>query len=109
MRKLTIILVFVSCISLAGCQWAERRRSSMEFNVLSSAFNQKTESGQTNREQEQAYIKAVSVLALQLDRSIRGTKSAQKTREQAEIFGKTGIDPTKPINIDSNKSKIRPN
>jgi hypothetical protein len=109
MRKIAVILVFVSCIGLSGCQWSERRKSSMEFNVLSSAFSQKTESGQTTREQEQAYIKAVASLALQLDRSIRGTKSAQKTREQAEIFGKTGIDPTKPINIDSNRSRIRPN
>jgi hypothetical protein len=89
--------------SLASCQYTERRKASMQLNALSAKFENMVEKGQTTRVQEQAYIKAVNDLSLQLDRSVRGTTTANLTRQNAVILSNTGVDPTEPVKSFRNK------
>jgi hypothetical protein len=99
-KKLAICLMSLSMIfCLTSCQYTERRKASMQLNVLSSRFENMVEKGQTTRVQEQAYIKAVSDLSLQLDRSVRGTNAANQTRQNTMIFSNTGVDPNAPLMI----------
>lgn len=82
MRKF-LSLVVVLAVVLAGCN-EERKRVSRETHTMSAIFVREMEAGRTTREQEQAYIRSVRSVLLQLDRSIRGTKAADSTEAEAK-------------------------
>jgi hypothetical protein len=98
-RILSILCAGLLIIGLAGCG-GEKRRVSRELNTLTTVYRKKMERGETKPEQDKAFIKAVNNAVHQLDRNIRGTKAADKTRREAELIGEVGIDPNRPLNLD---------
>lgn len=99
--RFAVVFSFVAC--LAGCQYTDRRKASMEMNAMSVRFEKLVEQGKTTRDQEQKYIKAVSDMSLQLDRSVRGTTKANATRQNAGVLADTGVDPSAPVKISKSK------
>ena len=90
--KLKAVLRFVPILALVlvvGC--GKARQKSMENNALHTSFTVKMDKGKTNRDQEQRFIRASGKFALELDRSIRGTKKANKTYESARRAAASGI------------------
>lgn len=77
------VFVLSAILALQGCSVGERRRVSRESNALATGFVDQMDKGQTTRDQEQRFIRAMNKVLLELDRSIRGTKKAEETREDA--------------------------
>jgi hypothetical protein len=90
------VLVFVT-----GC--GAERKATREFNTLSELYRSKMDAGKTKPEQDKEYIRAIARLGFELDRAVRGTKAAEKTRQDARIMGGTGIDPNSPLRIPSER------
>jgi hypothetical protein len=103
-RSILLVVVMVAmAICFSGC---EKRRVSEEFNKLSRAFEAKMDKGETTREQEQAYIKAVSRLGYEVDRSIRGKKKSDQARAEVDaIINGTGR-PGDPFRIEINEDYL---
>lgn len=97
-KKMSFVALLSLLLCLSGCN-SERSRVSMETNALTVRFQKLMEAGKTTREQEQAYIKRVSDVTLQLDRSIRGTDKANQTRQAAVIYAETGVDPKATLDL----------
>jgi len=87
-----------------GCSRQEAKRVSRESAAMTIKFNELVKAGKTTREQEKAYIDAVAKVVFQLDRSLRGTKEAERTRRNAEIEAKTGISTEGPIDLSDKKA-----
>lgn len=97
-----VLLVFVIGVlasALSGCN-GERRRVSRETHQMTEKFRTLMNDGKTTREQEKAFINAMGDVTYELDRSIRGTKSADRTRRNAKIEAQTGINPEAPMELD---------
>lgn len=92
-------------VALSGCDEGERRRVSRESNALTAVFEQQMLDGKTTREEEQAFIRAVSKVAFQMDASIRGTKKATATREAAKEIAAHGGNPLQPLNLDNDSDE----
>lgn len=90
-----LVLACFLVFGATGC--TDKRTASREFNTLSTLYRSKMEAGKTTPEQDKEYIRAVSRLSYELDRYIRGTSSADRTKRDAEIMGATGVDPNAPI------------
>lgn len=107
--KTKIIACVVVLMLCAGCNRQEAKRVSRETSAMSIKFNALVAAGKTTREQEKAYIDAVAKVMFELDRSIRGTKEAQRTQRNAEIEAKTGINLEGPLELnmnDENEKKL---
>lgn len=107
--KIKIIACTLVLMLCAGCNKQEAKRVSRETAAMSIKFNALVAAGKTTREQEKAYIDAVAKVMFELDRSIRGTKEAQRTQRNAEIEAKTGIDLDSPLELnmnDENEKKL---
>lgn len=102
MRRLAAAATLVLALALAGCN-GERRRVSREANALTAAFTVKMDKGETNRDQEQRFIRAMSKVSYELDRSIRGSKKAKKTRDAANKLAAGGLDPDSNLNLDDTR------
>lgn len=85
-------------LATTGC--GEKRRVSREANSLSAAYVVHMEKGNTTREQDQRFIKAISQVAYELDRNIRGDKKAKATRQAAQKLATSGLDPNSNFNIE---------
>lgn len=94
--KCFIVCSFV-VVSLSGCN-DRAKNASMKANITSRAFVQKMNNGETTREQEQSYIRAVADLVFELDRNLRGTEKAENTKKLAAIIS-NGIDPNTPMKL----------
>jgi hypothetical protein len=98
MRKIMLPLLMAAMLfAMPGC--AESRKASREFNTLSELYRSKMDAGKTTANQDKEYIRAIARLGYELDRAIRGTKAADKTRHDASIMGTTGIDPNAPLRL----------
>ena len=82
MRKISKAAPFVLVLAfvLSGC---ESRRVAREANELSAAYEYQMDKGKTTPEQDKNFIHAISKVNLQLDSAIRGTKTSQKSRDDA--------------------------
>lgn len=98
MRR-TAMLCLLLALFLAGCN-GERRRVSREANSLTAAYAVKMENGQTTADQDRRFIRAMSKVCLELDRSIRGDKKANQTRKAAEKLAGVGLDHDSNFNLD---------
>jgi len=96
-KKLLVGISVVCIIGLSGC--AETRRVARETHTMTTVFAAQIKAGKTTREQEQKFIYAMKDVTATLDASIRGTKAATKTTQEAEAMA-AGIDVTKPANLD---------
>ena len=72
------VAVLAMAFALCGC-----RRESREANQLSAAYEYQMDKGKTTPDQDRKFIHAISKVNLQLDSAIRGTKTAQKSRDDA--------------------------
>ncbi len=105
--KLAIISMIV-LLFLAGCN-QETKRVTRETSQMAIKFNELVKAGKTTREQEKSYIDAVALVTYQVDRAVRGTKEADRTKQNAEIEAKTGVNPEGPIELnmdDENEQKL---
>jgi len=103
------VFPMIALLFLAGCNKQETKRVTRETSAMAIKFNELVKAGKTTREQEKAYIDAVALVMYQVDRAVRGTKDADRTKQNAEIEAKTGINPEGPIelNMDSeNEQKL---
>ncbi len=99
MRRFLMAAVMAGILlSVSGCS-GQQRKATREFNTLSELYRSKMDSGKTRPDQDKAYIRAIARLGFELDRAVRGTKAAEKTRHDATIMGQTGIDPNAPLLI----------
>jgi len=98
---LSLCLVF-----LVGCN-DKAKNVSMKANATTTAYVIKMKKGETTREQDQAFIDAVSQVTYELDRSLRGQEKADNTKNTANLLV-SGIDPTAPLRlIDDAKEGLR--
>lgn len=98
--RVGIALLFASFVLVcSGCK-GEKARISMENSALHSAYITKMEKGETTPEQDKRFIKASGKVALELDRSIRGTKKANSTWESAKRLSESDIDPDSDMDLD---------
>jgi hypothetical protein len=56
--------------------------------------------GETTSEQDRRFIRAMSKVAFELDRNIRGTKKAESTRKEAEALATGAGSLNEPMNLD---------
>lgn len=96
MKFLAVPLVL---LMLVGCNKQETKRVTRETSAMAVKFNELVKAGKTTREQEKAYIDAVAQVVFQVDRAVRGTKDAERTKRNAEIEAKIGINPEGPIEL----------
>lgn len=108
MKKIFMVGVIMIPLFLAGCNKGETRRVSRETAQMSVKFNELVKAGKTTREQEKAYIDAVALVCFELDRAIRGTKEAERTKRNATIEAKTGINPEGPIELNMDEKALEP-
>jgi hypothetical protein len=108
MKKLLIVGIMMMPLFIAGCNKGETRRVSRETSQMSIKFNELVKAGKTTREQEKAYIDAVALVCFELDRAIRGTKEAERTKRNATIEAKTGINPEGPIELNMDEKALEP-
>lgn len=97
-RKMMVGVCVLMLVFSAGC---DRRRVSREANQISAAYEVKMDKGQTTREQDQRFIRAMGKVSLELDSSIRGTKKAEATRAAAIKAAELGVDPNVVPKLDS--------
>src|SRR3954468_9594378 len=99
MKTKFVVFSMMALLFLAGCSKQETKRVTRETSAMAIKFNELVKAGKTTREQEKAYIDAVALVMYQVDRSIRGTQEADRTKQNAEIEAKTGINPEGPIDL----------
>jgi len=91
---------------LAGCN-GQRRRVSREANSLTAAYVVKMDKAQTTADQDKRFIRAMSMVAFEMDRSIRGDKKAKQTRKSAEKLAEGGLDPDSDFDMDNTRAVPR--
>jgi len=99
MKRLSIVILAVVLPFLAGCN-GERTRVSRENNSLTAAYVTKMDKGETTSEQDKRFIRAVSKVALELDRNIRGKENAETTRKEAQALANGAGSLSDPMNLD---------
>lgn len=100
MRKLFVVLSLTMVLASSGCNKAEVKRVSRETAGMATKFNELVKAGKTTREQEQAYINAVAMVTYEMDRAIRGTEEADRTKRNSTIEATTGVNPEGPLKLD---------
>ena len=98
-KKISIITFVLIAFVFSGCS-GERRRVSRETNALTRAYEIKMDKGETTSEQDKRFIRAMSKVALELDRNIRGTKKANETRKEAEALATGAESFNNSMNLD---------
>ena len=79
MRVVLVVALFVT-VSFSGCK---RNDATRNHNGYSNKFAKLVKEGKTTREQEQKFISVNADMSYQVDRAVRGTKKADKTRAAA--------------------------
>jgi hypothetical protein len=70
----------------------------MKANATTRAFVEKMAKGETTREQEQAFIRVVADITFEIDRNLRGTEKAERTKATATAV-MNGIDINAPLRL----------
>lgn len=98
MKNVFLPIALAVMLLCSGCN-EEGKRVSRETAQMTVKFNELVKGGKTTREQEKAFIDAMASVCFELDRSIRGTKAAERTKRNTEIEAKTGINPEGPLEL----------
>jgi|SRR3989304_1544027 len=97
-RYIPFVLVVVLLCS--GCVSQRTKQVSRETAQMAQKYAQLSKDGKTSPEQDKAYIQAVAKVSYELDRSIRGTKQADATRQTATVEAQTGVSLDQPLKLD---------
>jgi len=103
--KIFCKIVVVPCVlilALSSCN-QKSKDVSMKANATTRAFVEKMVKGETTREQEQAFIRVVADITFEIDRNLRGTEKAERTKATATAV-MSGIDINAPIRFEETNS-----
>lgn len=99
-RLMPFVLVAVVVLACAGCVTQQTKRVSRESAQMTEKYAQLSKDGKTTPAQDKAYIQAVAKVTYELDRSIRGTKQADATKQAATVEAQTGVSLEQPLKLD---------